>query len=174
MTATLTRIAATIQARDAADELLGTYDFIRIDENFPRSSYKRCEHCRGCGKEGNETCDNCDGRGVEEQRITWVNSIQTHAARVGDDTVLLMDFGDWFSIVVLTGYQGRVEIGPNLNVLGQKASASTGYYADGGPGSGIHNPDKLQGFVYRTDYKNGQLYRDHYCRPADIIAYLRG
>lgn len=174
MPSTLTRIAATLQARDAVDELLMQYEFSRIDQAFPRRQHKRCEECRGCGKVGCQICESCHGRGVEEQRITWVNSIHTHAARVGDDTVLLMDFGDWFSIVILPGFKGRVEVDHNLQLVGDQIHAASGFYVDGGPGGAIHNPDRLQGFVYRTHHKAGQVFRDHYCRPADIIAYLRG
>lgn len=167
--------------------LFATYQFIRIDsivvrqiEGLPCPAGEDCLFAPGKPPfDPNEDQCLCN-EGVYTQRAEWVNADRIYVARVDDSLVVLTVFGSfghkWFGLDVLFGTtelnfssDGRLRLEAPNGV----ARATSDDWDGGQCGSGIYNPDKLRGFVYRTLVAKGRAYfGDGYLLPKDIIQYL--
>ena len=160
-------------------DLLKKYSFSRIDTKYPRSKVLPCpelnekDHAKSVRK---EECI-CDS-GVYRARIVWVNSKHAWTTRVGDATVLLMDFSslfsftDWFSVDVFPGLKGELPIDKkDLSTPRTDLNACTANWNGEMAGSGIRRfPDSIKGFMYRGPVEGcGDA---HFLPETDIVSHL--
>jgi hypothetical protein len=158
--------------------LLTIYPFRRFDLEFPSSRKIPCPFA-GPHDDSEEGCGICRN-GIYEQRVPWVNSQAAYFACIDEEennSVLLYDFNTWFTLEVRFD-EREIQLGTDLrlphNPLVVHAVTSSQYPGQLA-GSAIYNPDRLEGFMYRTLVGKGrEFYGDGYLLPPDIVAYCLG